>query len=246
MTQHKYLAVFLAATTVLTGAAYAAERVATPSAQQTVDTDALRLSADGAAAFHDLRGARLAIFNANPDEAKTLVGKAQSALAKAKSDESVFTKAEADLHAPKTGKDTDPTPSTDASKPVAWLPIDGQLKLGEDFVATPQKSAAVTEANKSLAKGDQKEAVQKLKLAGIDVNVTMAVAPLEATVQDVDQASTLIGQGRYYEANAALKKAEDGVRYDMVDTFALPQQGARSTPTGKDATPPAKPAQKNG
>jgi hypothetical protein len=92
-------------------------------------------------------------------------------------------------------------------------------------VATPEKASAVTEANKNLAKGDQKGAIEKLKLAHVDVNFTMAVLPLDKTIADVNQAATLIGQGKYYEANAALKSAQDGMRFDVIDAVALPQNG---------------------
>ncbi|MGU3540372.1 YfdX family protein [Methylobacterium sp. A54F] len=247
MKNRSLLAMFLAASTVLGGAAYAAEQAAataTPSAaQRAVDADALKLSSDGADAFRDMHRARVAIFNADPAQAKALVGKAQEALGKAKTDSSVFQKAEADLRAPKTSDaPAKPSTTTDPSKPSAWLPIDGQMTLAEDFVATPQKTAAVTDANKSLAQGDQKAALAKLKLAGIDVNFTLAVAPLDRTVADVDQAGTLIGQGKFYEANAVLKQAEDGVRFDMIDTTAVPVKTA-ATPAGQTApTAAAKPA----
>ena len=62
----------------------------------------------------------------------------------------------------------------------------------------------MTEANKNLAQGDQKGALEKLKLAHVDVNFTMAVLPLNKTITDADQAATLINQGKYYDANASL------------------------------------------
>lgn len=71
--------------------------------------------------------------------------------------------------------------------------------------------------------------MEKLKLADIDVNFTMAVLPLNKTVADVDQAASLIGQGKYYEANAILKTAQDGMRFDIVDAVGTPQKGAANT-----------------
>ena len=81
----------------------------------------------------------------------------------------------------------------------------------------------MTEANKSLMKGDKKAALEKLKLADGDVNFVMAVLPLNKTTADVDQAATLIDQGKYYEANAVLKTAEDRMRFDVVDAVGVPQ-----------------------
>lgn len=264
MTRYTLLATVLTASVALGGAAYAADQAATTSTspQSAIQKDVGKLSADGAKGFRDLHLARVALFDADPAQAKTLVREAQTALAKAKTDETVFTKAEADLKAPASAKattanattgkattgkataqsgTTQPAPTkgtseTDMKQPVAWLPVDGQLLLDEDFVATPQKAAAVADANKNLEKGDRKGAVDTLKLAGVDVNFTMAVVPLVKTTADVDQAAKLLDQGKYYEANAALKQAEDGVRFDVIDATALPQTSA-ATPKATAAEP---------
>jgi hypothetical protein len=275
MNKTRTVAAFLAATSLLSGVALANDAVkpatAPPmsAAQQAADKDVGRLSKDGAQAFRDLHLARIAIFDADPTLAKTLIGKAQASLAKAKTDEAVYTKAEADLRSPdkhaamakaadakasdaKTAdakaadakaadaKTADAkTAETKAStQPTAWLPVDGQLTLGEDFVATPTKAAAVATANKSLEKGDRKSAIDQLKLAGVDMNFVLAVVPLNQTTTEVDQAASLIGQGKYYEGNALLKKVEDGVRFDVVNVFGTPQKGAApAATTGSTAAP---------
>jgi hypothetical protein len=260
MNKTRTVAAFLAATSLLSGVALANDAVkpatAPPmsAAQQAADKDVGRLSKDGAQAFRDLHLARIAIFDADPTLAKTLIGKAQASLAKAKTDEAVYTKAEADLRSPdkhaamakaadakaSDAKTADAkTAETKAStQPTAWLPVDGQLTLGEDFVATPTKAAAVATANKSLEKGDRKSAIDQLKLAGVDMNFVLAVVPLNQTTTEVDQAASLIGQGKYYEGNALLKKVEDGVRFDVVNVFGTPQKGAApAATTGSTAAP---------
>lgn len=251
MAYRKSVAAALVAATFLGGAAYAAEQAAKPAAmqetpaQKAIDQDVGKLSKDGAQAFRDMHLARIAIFDADPAQAKSLIAKAQAALAKAKTDDAVFTRAEADLKTPadmaatkdKAAADTAAQPASKdmaakdaaATGKVAWVPVDAQMTLGEDFVATPEKASAVTEANKSLAKGDQKGAIEKLRLAHVDVNFVMAVLPLDKTTVDVNQAATLIGQGKYYEANAALKTAEDGMRFDVIDAVGLPQKAAAHT-----------------
>ena len=241
MTYHKSMAAALVLTTILGGTAFAAEQAAqqngmqVSASQKAVDADVGKLSKDGAQGFRDLQLTRIAIFEANPAQAKDMIGKAQAAFAKAKTDDAVFNRAEADLKTPAdvTGKataaKTDATPAS--REPVAWVPVDAQLTLGDDFVATPAKASAVTEANKNLAQGDQKGALEKLKLAHVDVNFTMAVLPLNKTVADVDQAATLIGQGKYYEANAILKTAQDAMRFDVIDAVAVPQ-AAKAATTG--------------
>jgi hypothetical protein len=241
MTYRKSVAAALVLTTILGGSAFAAEQATQPMAanQTAIDKDVGKLSKDGAQGFRDLQLTRLAIFEADPAQAKDMIGKAQAAFAKAKTDDAVFTKAEADLktQAAMAGHKAAATKSeaAPASKAVAWVPVDAQLVLGDDFVATPEKASAVTEANKNLAKGDQTGALEKLKLAHVDVNFTMAVLPLDKTVADIDQAATLIGQGKYYEANSVLKSAQDGIRFDMIDAVALPQKATAAT---ADKTPP--------
>lgn len=246
MSYRKSMAAALVLTTILGGTAFAAEQAAQhngaqiSASQAAVDKDVGKLSKDGAQGFRDLQLTRLAIFEANPGQAKDMIAKAQAAFAKAKTDDAVFTKAEADLKSPAdmaTHKATAPSDKADAkadAKPaskeqVAWVPVDAQLTLGDDFVATPAKASAVTEANKNLAQGDQKGALEKLKLAHVDVNFTMAVLPLNKTITDVDQAATLINQGKYYEANAALKSAQDNMRFDVIDAVAVPQKATAST-----------------
>lgn len=228
------------------------------AAQRAVDQDVGKLSKDGAQAFRDMHLARIAIFDADPSQAKSLIAKAQSALTKAKTDDAVFLKAEselktpADLAAAKAAKadktadakasdaktaDAKTADATPVSKDkVAWVPVDAQMTLGEDFIATPEKASAVTEANKSLAKGDQKGAIEKLRLAHVDVNFVMAVLPLDKTTTDVSQAATLINQGKYYEANAVLKTAEDGMRFDVIDAIGMPQKASVTGSTAKPAS----------
>jgi len=218
----------LLGTTLLAGAVYAQQtssapaQAAAPTAQQKeAARDLAKLSADGAIAFRALHLARVAIFDADPAAAKKLVADARAALAKAKTDSTAFQKAEADFKMPKSMKAA-PAAGSASTQPVAWLPIDGQLTLDEDFVSTPAKAAAVADANKSLEKGNRAEAIEKLRVADVKVMFAMALAPLDKTMADVDQAAKLLDGGKYYEANAALKKVEEGVRYDAILATAQP------------------------
>ncbi|GJD35344.1 hypothetical protein FMGBMHLM_2254 [Methylobacterium aerolatum] len=246
MAHRKSMAAALVLTTILGGTAFAAEQAAHQGAAHAsaIDRDVGKLSKDGAQGFRDLQLTRLAIFEADPAQAKAMIAKTQAAFGKAKTDDAQFTKAEADLKtqadlagqkgaAPAATADAKSASAQPAAKEqIAWVPVDAQLTLGDDFVATPEKASAVTEANKNLARGDQQGAIDKLKLAHVDVNFTMAVLPLNKTVADVDQAATLIGQGKYYEANAVLKSAQDNMRFDVIDAVAVPQKvGAATTGT---------------
>jgi hypothetical protein len=195
-------------------AAEAPQAAMQPSHEQAAaNTDFGKLSVQGAKAFRDLQLARLAIFNAEPANAKTLIADAKTAIGKAQNDDTVFVKAESELRAPeKSMRSSNP----DTTR-VAWLPVDGQMIVDENYIASPQKKAAIADADKSLKQGDRKGAADKLKLAGVNVDFTMAVVPLAKTTSDIDQAAALIDNGKYYEANTLLLQAENGVRFDIAD-----------------------------
>ncbi len=184
------------------------------------DKDFGHLSTDGVSAFNDLHLARIAIFDGRTDEAAKLITDAQASLGKAKTDSAVFLKAESALHPPAQATPKPPASQTNSTTPVAWIPIDADIVLGETFQATPEKAAAVVTAKKDLEKGDSAKSLEAIKLASVDVNYTLAVAPLDQSVADVDEANTLMTKRDYYAASQSLKKAEDGIRYDEIDDIA--------------------------
>jgi hypothetical protein len=204
------------------GAAFAENSVpastGTPSAKM-ADKDFGRLSADGLSAFNDVHLARIAIFDGKTDEAAKFIADAQAALGKAKSDDTVFLKAESELHSPNTA----PPPKADAQKgsaQIAWIPIDSDIMFGEIFQSTTGKVAAMGTAKKALAKGDGANALKAIRLAEMNVDYTVALAPLAQSVADVDEANKLIGSHDHYGASQSLKKAEDGIRFDEFDDVA--------------------------
>ncbi|SES40970.1 YfdX family protein [Rhizobium sp. NFR03] len=222
---HIVLAALMASSSI-GAAAYAADPDKSTAQETKVGKELGRLSTDGATAFRDIRLARIAIFDAEPGKAKSLIEKAQASLKAAKADDTAYLKADGDLvAAPRsvnTAKpDANPTPTPKpAGEEIAWLPIDGQLVLGEDLVSTPKKQAAVKKANQHLQAGDRKTATETLKAADIDVSFTMAVVPLDKTITTAGDAASLIKEGKYYEANAELKQLEDSVRFDTLDVTA--------------------------
>ncbi len=187
-------------------------------AQKTADQDFGKVSHDGDSAFRNIRMARLAIFDGKATEAQQDIKAAAASLQKASSDDSVFTKAEADLKAPK-GTTQPAVASTGA---VKWLPIDGAMTIGEDYVDSAAKTAGVAKANAQLKSGDHAHAMETLKLAGVDVSFDEAVAPLEKSINGVNQAEQMANAGKYYEANQALKGVEDGIRFDEQNMVAVP------------------------
>ena len=275
MLKTKTLAAVLTISTALTGGAAFAQSPTSPPAQagqqqtaqqQTAEKDFARLSKDGSRAFQDLALARLAIFDGRTDDAKKYVGEADTSFGKAKSDDTVFTKAEADLKSPlasnaTSGANTSTSDksaangqaastsktapndqvsgqtadksggsSTDMKTPVAWLPVDGELSITDDFSANPTKASAVADANKSLAKGDRQGALDKLRLADVDLGIVLAVVPVNQTISDVHQAAQLVDDGKYYEASQMLRKVQDSARFDVADIVGVPKNGAGKQP----------------
>ena len=208
-------------------------------AQSSADQDAAKLSKDGYTAVHDISQARLAIFNGQPAQAKTFTEEAETAFEKAKSDDTAFTKAESNLRAP-AGKAQLGPGATATTTPMAWIPVDGSMTLGEDYVDSPEKSAGVAKANEQLKKGDHKHAMETLKLANVDVSFVAVVAPVDKTMAGIKKAAQLIGAGKYYEANQALKGVEDGYRFDVTDFDAAPKGAANKTPKAAATSATAK------
>ena len=224
-----------AATLWTTGAALAADTAIksapATATQRAVDKDLTKLSLDGATAFENVSLARRALYEGRTDDAKKFVGLADAGFSKAKSDDTVYTKAEADLKPPatKTVAETgraaaEETQGSDKTKPVAWAPIDGSITIIEDITGDKTKTAAVADANESLKKGDRTGAAQKLKVAGIEVAVTLAVIPIDATIAKVHKAAGLIDAGKYYEGGQELRMAEAGERFDTIGNLGTPKE----------------------
>ena len=165
--------------------------------QISADKDFGKVSADGAGGFQDLSLARIAIFDGRIDDAKEFVTQAVAAFSKAKTDETVFNKAESALKPPvdknavanksaASAEPADASKTAQIQKPISWLPVDGSIMIDEDFTAKNAKTAAVADANKSLKAGDRKGALEKLRLADVKVVVIVAVLPLEQTIDKVN------------------------------------------------------------
>jgi hypothetical protein len=235
-----FLAALCATTVLTTGAAWAANATPVPATpvkeakatteQTTADKDFGKFSTDGASAFSDITMTRRAIFEGRTDDAKKYVALAEAGFNKAKGDDSVFTKAEADLKPPAGKSDTEKmataatTPPPDKGAAIAWVPVDGSITIAEDISGNAPKTAAVGDANKSLQTGDRDAALKKLKVAGIEVAVVLAVMPVETTIEKVHQAAVMINAGKYYEGSQELRLAQDGERFDVAGNLGTPKE----------------------
>ncbi|RFD21193.1 hypothetical protein DY926_01600 [Komagataeibacter melaceti] len=207
---------------------------ATPSAGRAVNRDFAKLSADGSRAFDDIALARTALANNDTAGARKLLSDANNALTRAKKDDKLFMKAEAELTAPRKAPAGAHPPAANATQPVAWLPIDGEYIVTEDLEPTSSKSTAVATANASLNKGKPAQAAQNLQVAAVDVDFVLAIAPLDASASDVYRASNLLAGNDVKSADNALQDAQNTIRFVSEDMVG--------TPAGTPATAPKKKA----
>lgn len=165
-------------------------------------------------AFHAIRkvqAARLAIFNGLTDDAARLVNEAKADMQKAKANAKDF--------AIKTNKSE--------TNGEIYIPFDTSLTLEEGFKPTTEKQTAINKANEHLAKGEHKHAIKVLKTANIDVTIVAAMIPVNASLQHLDDASMLINEKKFYEANLVLKAIQDSVTVDGYSIEAVPEQGKK-------------------
>ena len=199
----KVILASLLATMMGTSPVWAADSAtAAPTAAATAQVqkeaaDVLQVAVQGANAMRDVQFARLALFHGQPDSAKKLTDDA-AALAADDASWAKFVK-------------TDATAKMIADR---YVVINATVALSEDYVATPEKESAIKSANEKLAKGDQKGAIDTLRLAGIGVIENQYLMPLNQTRKAVAQAQELLKAGKYYEANLVLKGAEEGIVVD--------------------------------
>ena len=231
----------LFATTILTsGSVWAAnaapgttapvKEAAAMTEQAAVDKDVGKISADGATAFANIMLTRRAIFEGRTDDAKKYVALAESGFNKAKGEDTVYNKAEAELKLTDGEADSRKaateatTPPPDKGAPIAWVPVDASITIAEDITGNAAKTAAVGDADKALQTGDHDAAIKTLKVAGIEVAIVLAVMPLEATIDKVHKAAVMIDAGKYYEGSQELRLAQAGERFDAIGSLGTPKE----------------------
>jgi hypothetical protein len=175
----------------------------------------MKFSEAGNSAMRDIRSARLAIFNGQPTAAIKLMEGAKTSIGQAEKEAPTFVTTSTMMI---NGKAVE---KMSGKEEVNKVPFDGQLVLGDNFVMTPEKKTHIDKANEHLQKGEHTKAVEELRLGDIDVNFARELMPVAKADKGVDEAIKLATDGKYYEANLALKAIEDGVTIDSVNIFGL-------------------------
>lgn len=212
----------LLAFSALTQAADDVKPASSAPAKPSAQDQALRhFSEAGHSAMLGIRDARLAIFDGKPKIAMKLMASARTFLGQAEKDAPVFETSSKEMVGGKTVE------MTSESRKVKRVPVDGQLSLADDFVMTPEKQVHVNKANEHLKKGDQAKGLEELQLGEIDVNYTRLWMPIVPAEKHLDQAIKLANDGKYYEANLALKAIEDSMIVDSITLSDLPKSTAK-------------------
>lgn len=161
---------------------------------------AMSLSEDGFKTMRDIRMARVSIFNGDTQAASDLLAQATHSL---NAVDNVAVKATSQVK-------------------NDLLPIDGRIVVADDFIDTPAKRQHIGKANEHLQQGRADKARDELRLAEVDASFSRVLMPLDATRRHLNAAEALIQSNQFYEANLALKAAEDGLQMDTVAITELP------------------------
>lgn len=175
--------------------------------QKAGQAQAIRTMAEAYDAMQSVHAARLAIFNGDTDSATKMV-------TQAKSDFDTASKS-ASQYAVQSSKSS-------AGNKETYLPFDSSISLVEGYMPSAEKQPAIDQANQHLAKGDSQKAVETLKDANVEVTVSAALIPLDKSMSNIGDAQKLMSDGKYYEANLALKAVEDLIFVDAYSVDGMP------------------------
>lgn len=176
--------------------------------------DLSKVSKEGLTAMRSVYMARVALNDGDYDAAKQNLRAASDALGQVRMDNpSVDVKEDV-----KVGDKVVST--TKEHVQVDLVPISSQYRIVEDFSANPEKSEHIAKAHEHLKKGDTQAAISELKLVDTGVVFERIDMPLTATKQHVDTAIGLLNDGKYHDANLALKAAADGLQYHTISMVA--------------------------
>lgn len=193
-----------------------------PMRQDNQDKEMRAFSDAGHSAMEDIRDARLAIFEGEPKLALKMMESAKTALAQAQKDAPMF-----DMSAKKMGSSQGN--SNLPTDHVERVPVDGQITLADDYVLSADRQTHVNAANEHLKKGERAKALEELRLAAIDVNYTRVLMPIVPAENRLAEAIKSADDGKYYEANLALKAIEDSTTIDSITLSDSPQSGTKQS-----------------
>ena len=212
------IATILATGVIATGAGPSFAMAQTPTAQaaskdrtttnktdpktKKAEQDLVKVSQDALLSMRDIHNARLAIFDGNTDQAQTYVDAAKTRIDIAENEANKYA---LDVKAPKADD--------------SYVPYDTTLTVMDSF--EPQGTRArhmPTAAQKHHHHSKQQKGEDTLKLSETDVVLSTNMIPVDFAKQHINEASSLVKEGKYYDANLALKAVDDSV---FIQSYAL-------------------------
>ena len=187
--------------------AQAADKMASaaPNKISATEQAMFKFSEAGNSAMRNIRGARFAIFNGEPAVAIKLMEAAKASIEQAEKEAPTFdTTSKMIVGGSVVGTSSEKGETKN-------VPVDGQLVLADNFVATPEKQAHIDKANEHIKNGEHAKALEELRLGEIDVTYIQTWMPMAPSVKHLQQAIKLASEAKYYESNLALKAVEDSV-----------------------------------
>ncbi len=160
-------------------------------------------------AVSQTHAARLALFENDIAGARTYIDGAFNALSAAENDLGERMIADFDMV---------------GSEPE-YLPFDMSMKLTENFSATEENKLALQRAYGLFETAEPDDAIEVLKIAEIDVQVSTAMLPTAETMQHLTTAQDLLNAGKYFETNLELKAITDSIIVRSFSIDAIPAQG---------------------
>ena len=182
----------------------------------------VKFSESGNLALQDIRADRFAIFDGHTDAATKLMTNAKTEISKAESEAPQFATT---TYTVVEGKMLS---SNSTTRDAVNVPVDGQSMVADDFVLSPEKKVHIDKADQHMKNGEKAQAIEELRLADIDVNYTRVWMPMASSERHINKAIELANDGKYYEANLALKSIADNLFVSSVDINGLPTKSAKS------------------
>jgi hypothetical protein len=183
------------------------------AAQQTkVAQDSIKVSEDALMTMRNVGSARLALFNGSPAKAQIYT---DAAVTRATATLNDADKYALDINASKK----------DGEK---YVPFNAGLTVAETLEPNNERLKAIANSSKPQGKSESQKATEPLKVDEIGVAVSTELLPIQAAKTHIEDAAKLIGEGKYYQANLALKAVQDSVITEIVDTSAIPKNETHS------------------
>jgi hypothetical protein len=165
------------------------------------EQDLVKVSQDALLSMRDIRNARLALFDGDTDQAQTYVDAAKTRIDIANNEANKYA---LDIKAPKADD--------------SYVPYDTALTVMDSFEPKQTKARHTPTSRKRPHHSKQKKGEETLKLSDTDVVLSTDMIPVDFARQHINEASSLVKEGKYYEANLALKAVDDSV---FIQTYAL-------------------------